>query len=116
MGSLGMCLRQDSNAMHDAATISPHIPFTFAQNAILSSLIIHIVPSLQISVAIDNPSLISSVSCLISSRYRWNYMHAANNVSQGENMHSDCCRCGSHLSKFRDRIQVSRVFRYCGER
>jgi len=35
MGSLGMRLHQDSNAMCDAANISPRVPSTCAQNAIL---------------------------------------------------------------------------------
>jgi len=40
MGSLGMHLHQDCNAIGDAAKISPLVPSTCAQNAILSSLII----------------------------------------------------------------------------
>src|SRR5882757_3420552 len=40
MGSLGTRLHQDCNPMGDAARISPRVPSTCAQNAILSLLII----------------------------------------------------------------------------
>jgi hypothetical protein len=80
-----------------------------------SLLIIHIIPSRQIYVAIDNPSLVPSVSCLTSSSYLWNYVCAADNISHADNLQSNGCRCFSRLYKFRDRIQVTRVFRYCGE-
>jgi len=40
MGSLGTCLHRDFNAMGDAKKISPRVPSTCAQNAILSLLII----------------------------------------------------------------------------
>src|SRR5258705_5400808 len=116
MGSLGTRLHRDCNAMGDAAKISPRVPSTCAQNAILSVLIIHIIPSRQIYVAIDNPSFVPSVSCLTTSSYLWNDVHAADNISHAENLQSNGCRCVSHLYKFRDRIQVTRVFRYCGER
>jgi len=116
MGSLGTRLHRDCNAMGDSANISPRVPDICAQNAILSLLIIHIIPSRQIYVDIDNPSLVPSVCCLITSSYLWDYMHAANNISHVENLQSNGCRCFSHLYKFRDRIQVTRVFRYCGER
>jgi len=102
--------------MGDAAKISPHIPSTCAQNAILSLLIILLIPSGQIYVAIDNPSLVPSISCLTTSSYLWNDVPAADNISHAENMQSNRCRCVSHLYKFRDRIQVTRVSRYCGER
>jgi len=104
------------NAMGDVAKISPRVPSTCAQNAILSLLIIHIIPSRQIYVAIDNPSLVPSISCLTTSSYLWNYMRAADDVSYTENLQSNGCRCFSHLYKLRDGIQVTRVFRYCGER
>jgi len=81
-----------------------------------SLLIIHIIPSRQIYVAIDNPSLVPSVSCHTSSSLLWNYVRAADNISHAENLQSNGCRCFSHMYKFRDRIQVTRVFRYCGER
>ena len=63
MGSVGTCMHLDCNAMGDIAKISPRIPSTCAQYAILSLLIIHIIRSRQINVAIDNPSRIPSVSC-----------------------------------------------------
>jgi len=50
--------------MGDIAKISPHIPFTCTQNAFLSLLNIHIIPRHQIYVAIDNPSLVPSITCL----------------------------------------------------
>jgi len=107
---------RDCKAMSDAAKISPRVASTCAQNTILSLLIIHIIPSRQIDVAIDNASLVSSVSCLSTSGYLWNYVRAADDVSHTENLQSNGCRCFSHLYKFRDGIQVALVFRYCGER
>jgi len=102
--------------MGEAANISPRVPSTCAQNAMLSLIIIYIIPSRQIDVAIDNPSFVLSVSCLITSSYLWNDMRAADNSSHAENFQSNGCRCCFHLYKFRDRIQVTRVFRYCSER
>jgi hypothetical protein len=86
--------------MGDAAKLSPRIPSTCAQNAILSILIIHIIPTRQIYVAIDNPSLISSVSYFSTSSDLWNYVRAAHNVSHAENWQSNGCRCFSHMYKF----------------
>jgi len=113
MCSLGTRLHQDCNAMGDAVEISPRVPSTCAQNPFLSLIIIHIIPSPQIYVAIENPLLVSSVSCLTTSSYRWNYVRAADNVSYADNVQSNGCQGCSHLSKFRDGIQVTRVFRYC---
>ena len=113
---LSLLIIQDCKAMGDAAKISPRVPSTCAQNAILSLLIIHIIPCRQIYVAIDNPSLVLSVSCLTTSSYLWNYVCAADDVSHAENSQSNSCQCFSHLYKFRGGIQVSRVFWYCGER
>jgi hypothetical protein len=113
---LSLLIIWDCKAMGDAAKISPRVPSTCAQNAILSLLIIHIIPSRQIYVAIDNPSFIPSVSCLTTSSYLWNDLCAADNISHTENLQSNSCQYFSHLYKFRDRIQVTRVFRYCGER
>ena len=69
MGSSGTHLHRDCNAMGDAANISPRDPSTCAPDAHLCLLIIHIIPSRQIFVAIDNPSLVASVSCLSNSSY-----------------------------------------------
>jgi len=113
---MGTHLHRDWNAMGDAAKISLRVSSTGTQNAILSSLIIHIIPSHQINVAIDNPSLVPSGSCLTTSSYVWNSVRTADNVSQAENLQSNGCWCFSHLYKFRDGIQVKRVFRYCCER
>ena len=113
---LSLLIMRDCKAMGDAAKISPRVPSTCAQNAILSVLIIHIIPSRQIYVAIDNPSFVPSVSCLTTICYLWNDVRAADNISHAENLQSNGCRWFSHLYKFRDRIQVTRVFRYCGER
>ena len=115
MGSLGTRLHPDCNAMGDVVKVSLRIPTTCAQNAILSLLIIHIIPKRQIYVAIDNPSLVPSVSCLTTSSYLRNHVCVADDVSHAENLQSNGCRCFSHLYKFRDGIQVTRVFRYCGE-
>ena len=116
MGSLGARLHRNSNAMGDTVKISPHVPSACAQNAILSLLIIHIIPSCQIYVAMDNPSLVPSVSCHTTSSYLWNDVGAADNVSHAKNIQSNSCWCFSHMYKFWDGIQVTQVFRYCGER
>jgi len=107
MGSLATRLHRDCNVMGDTVEISPRIPSTCAQNAILPLLIIDIIPSRQIYVAIDNPSLIPSVSCLTTSTYLWNDLGAADNVSHTENLQSNGCQCFSHLYKFSDGIQVT---------
>jgi hypothetical protein len=70
MGSLGTRPHRDCNAMGDAAKTTPRIPSTCVQNALLSLLIIHSIPSRQIYVAIANPSLIPSISCLTTSSHR----------------------------------------------
>jgi hypothetical protein len=111
---LSVLIVRDCKAMGDAGNISPRVPSTCAPNAILSLLIIHIIPSRQIYVAIDNQSFVLSVSCLTSSCYFWNDVRAADNVSHAENLHTNGCRCFSHLNKFRDGIQVTQVFRYFG--
>ena len=95
-----MRLLRDCNAISDIAKISPRDPSTYAQNAILSVLIIHIIPSRKIYVAIDNPSLVLSVSCLTTGIYLWNYLHAADDVSDAENLQSTRCQCFSHFYKF----------------
>jgi hypothetical protein len=107
MGSLGTRLHRDCNAMGDVANISPRVPSPCVQNAILCFLIIHIIPSRQIDVAIDNPSLVPSVSCLTTSSFLGNYVRAADNISDVENLQSNGCWCFSHLFKFRDQIQVT---------
>jgi hypothetical protein len=45
--------------MGDAVIINPPARSICVQNAILSSLIIHIIPSYLIVVPIDNPSLVA---------------------------------------------------------
>jgi len=115
MASLGTRLDRDCNAMGDVAKISPRVPSTYAQNAILSLLIIHIIPSCQIYVAINNSSLVPSVSCLTTSNYLWIYVREADDVSHAENLQNNGCLCFSPLYKFWDGIQVTRVFQYCGE-
>jgi hypothetical protein len=116
MVTLGSRLHQDYNSMGDAANISPRVCSTCAPNAILSLLIIYIIPSCQMYEVNNNPSLVPSVSCLTTHRYLWNHVRAAKNISHAENLRSNGCGCFSHLYKFWDRIQVTRVFRYCGER
>jgi hypothetical protein len=113
---VSLLIIQDCKAMGDTSNISPRDSSTCAQYAILSLLIIHIIPSRQIYVAIANPSFVPSVSFLTTSSYQWNDARAANNISHPENMQINSSRCLSHLYKFRDGIQVTGVFRYCGER
>jgi hypothetical protein len=86
MGSLGTRLHRDCNAMFDVAGISPRVPSTCAQNAILSLLIMRIIRRRHIYVTIDNPLFVPSVSCLTTSSYLWNNVRAADNISQAENM------------------------------
>ena len=95
IGSLVTRLHRDCNAMADVAKISPRVPSTCVQNAILSLLIVQIIPSRQIYVATDNPSLVPLVSCLTTSSYLWNYMHTADDVSHAENLQSTGFRCFS---------------------
>jgi hypothetical protein len=75
----------------------------------------HVIPRRQIYVAIDNLSFVLSVYCLTTISYLWNEVRAANNISHTENLQSNGSRSFSHFYKFRDGIQVIRVFRYCGE-
>ena len=84
MGSLCTHFNQECNAMGDAVTISLSIPSTCIQNAILSLLNIHIIPSRQINVTIANTTFIPFVSGLSTRSYLWNYVHAANEVSHVE--------------------------------
>jgi hypothetical protein len=113
---LSLLIIRDSKAMDDAAKISTPVLSTCTQNAILSLLIIQMIPSRQIYIAIDNPTLVPSTSCLTISSYLWNDMRAADNVSHAENFQSNGYQCLSQVYKFRDRINVTQVFRYCGER
>jgi hypothetical protein len=89
MGSVGTRLDWDCNAMGEAVTISPRVLSTCTQNAILFLLIIHIIPSRQIYVTIENPSLGPSVCCLTSRSYLRNYVQAADHVSHAENLQSN---------------------------
>ena len=102
--------------MGDAAKMSLRVSSPCAQNTIRSLWIIHPIPSHQIYVAIDNPLLVPSVSCLTTSSYVWNDVLAADNISHTENLQSTSRWSFSHLYKFGYRIQVTRVFKYCGER
>jgi len=116
MSSLGTHLHRVCISMGGAGIISPRIPSTCAQNAILSSLITHIIPGHQSYVAIDNPSLVPSLCCHTTDSYLWNHMHPADNVSHAENIQSNGCRSVSQLYKIRDGNLVTWVFRYCDER
>ena len=115
MGSMGTHLHRDFNTIGDAEKTSPHNPSTRAPNAILALDVIHIIPCRQIHVAIDNPSFIPSISCLTTSSYLCNYVRAADNISHAVSLQSNGCQCVSHWHKFRDRSQVTRVFRYCDQ-
>jgi hypothetical protein len=70
--------------MGDTVKISHCVPSPCAQHAILSLLIIHIIASRQINVAINNPSLVPSVTFLTPSSYLGNYVQTADNVSLAE--------------------------------
>jgi len=70
--------------MGDVMKISRHVPSTCAPNAVFSLLIIHIIRRCQTNVAIDNPSLVLSVSCLTTSSCLLSFVRAADNVSQTE--------------------------------
>jgi len=115
MASSGTHLHRDCNAMGDPAKTSLCVPSTCTQNDILLLLIILIIPSCQISVAIDNPSLVPSVSCLTTGSYHWNDMCAADDVFHAEYMQSNCCRWFAHLYIFRDGIPGTRISQYCGQ-
>ena len=93
MCSLGTRLHRDCNAMGDAMKISPRVPSTCMQNGILCLLIILIIPSRQIYVAIDSPSLGPSVSCRTTGTYLWYYTPAADNVSHTEHLQSSGWQC-----------------------
>jgi hypothetical protein len=115
MGSLGTYLHLHWIAIGEVVKISSRVPSTCAQNTIHCLQIIHIISSRQIYVAIDNPSLIPSVSCPTTSSYLRNYIRAAEDISDFKNLHSNGCRWVSHMYSFRDRIHVTQVFRYCHE-
>jgi hypothetical protein len=103
---LSLLIIRDCKASGDGAKISPHVSSTWVQNVILSLLIIHIIPSRQIYLCIDNPSLIPSIPCPTTSSYLWKYVRTADDVSHAENLQSNGCRCFSNLYKFRDAIQL----------
>ena len=96
MGWLGTCLHRNCNAIGDALKATPSVPSTCLQNAILSLLIVHNIPSHQVYVAIENPSVVLSDSCLTTSSYLWNHMHAADIASHAEDFWSNVCRYMSH--------------------
>jgi len=116
MGSFDTHVHWHSNATGDAVNISPCIPSACLQNGVLSLQIIHMIPTRQIYVAIDNPSLVLSISCLTNSSYLWNWVCTANNVSHTEMIQTKHCRCLSHLYKFRGGIKLTWVYMFCGER
>jgi len=97
MGSFGMCLRRGCNVMADGVTTSPSIPSTCAQKAILSLLNILVIASHQIYVAIANPMLVWSISCLTIGSYLWNCVRMADDFTKAENWQSNGCRCISHV-------------------
>jgi len=112
MGWLGSGLHWDCNVIGDIAIISHRVHSSCMPNAILSLLIIPIIPSRQIYVAIDNPSVVSSVVWLTSSYLR-QYVRAADDVSHNEYFHTNHRLRFSHLYQFRDGILVPEIFRYC---
>jgi hypothetical protein len=76
-----MCFHQDWNAMGAAVKTSPHSTSTVVHNAIISLLIIHIIPSSLIYVTIDIPSLVPSISGYITCWYHRTYAHPADDDS-----------------------------------
>jgi len=112
---LSLLIILDCKGMGDAVKISPRVPSTCAQNANISLLIILIFPSHQIYVAVENPSFVPSVICRTTNIYLWNDVCAVQNISHAENLRSNSWRCFSHLYKYPDKIQFTRVFRYSGE-
>jgi len=115
MGWLGTRLHRNCNVMGEAAKISLHIHSTCVQSAILSLLIRQIIPSGQRYTTVNNPLLVLSVSRLSTNSYLSFYVCAADNVSNREILHSNGCWCFSQLYKFQDRIQITWIFRNCGE-
>jgi hypothetical protein len=97
---MGAWLHRDCNALGDAVKTSPRIPSIFAQNAIPSFQIIHIIRSHQMYVAIDNPLFIPSFSCLTTSSDLWNHVDTADDVSHAEMVQSNYCWCISDLYKY----------------
>jgi hypothetical protein len=121
MGSLDTALHRDGNGMGDGAKISPHIPTTGAQNAILSSLNIRIIPSRLVSVAIANQSLIPSVSSHTTTCYLANYVYAADDVAHIESLQATAARAclgrtnvetGSKLPEFSDVVMCMWATQY----
>jgi len=109
------------NVMGDAAESSPHVPSTCVHNTIRSLLIVHIIRSRQIYVAVDNPSLPPSMSCLITGNDPCNYVPAANNVSHADISQSNDCLCllicknfepGSNLPEFSGIMVSARANQY----
>jgi len=72
--------------MGDAAKTTPCDPSASTHNAIHCLVIIHIIPSRQIYVAIDKPSLVPSISCHSDSNYSLNYVLAADDLCDAENL------------------------------
>jgi len=88
---LGTRMHLDCNVMGDVTKITPRVASTCAQHAIFSLPIIYLIPSHQIDIAIDNPSVVPSVSSLTTSSYLWNYVDVADDVSHTENLKCDGC-------------------------
>jgi len=107
MGALGTRLHRDCNATGDVAKISPRVPSTCTQNSIIFLLIIHIIPSRQIYVTIENPRLVLSVCSRTTSSYLRNPVLAADDDSHIANLQRNSCRCFSHLNSYRDGTQVA---------
>jgi hypothetical protein len=86
---------------------SPYVPSTCVQNGMLYLQFKHIISSRQIYVAIDNPLLVLTVSCLTTSSYIWHSLHTANDITHAEDLQRNCCLCFSHFYTFQDAIQVT---------
>jgi hypothetical protein len=97
MGSLGTRIPRDRVAIGDILKIPSPVTSAIVYYPILSVIFIHIIPSHQISVAIANPSLVPSNSCLNTSSYLSNDICAAKNISHNDNLQRTGCLSSFHL-------------------
>jgi len=105
----------------DTEEISPRGPSTCVQNATLSLMMILIIPSCQIYVAIDNLSVVCSVSCHTTRTYLRNYFRTADDVFHIEKLPAtaavDFLTCtnfekGSKLPQFSGIVMSAKANKY----
>jgi len=116
MGLLYMPCHWDCNAMDNTAKISPPLPSTCAHNAIPSGIIRHMIWSHQFNVAIDNPSLILSISFVTSSCCHWNYVYPTQQTCKatavGAFLPCTKFQTGSMLPEFSGMLVIARANQY----